>query len=85
MNISLMGKAKVIIDPNICSHCHVTNIPQDQWGCMSSETDDIPVFISAWQCVNVKCKKLFVTLHKYKNDSFFVFDRFLGPIGPKKL
>lgn len=86
---TFQGNDIVIDDPNICPHCHVTNIPQHRWNCESWDTDNIPVFLSVWQCANVKCKKLFVAIHKGKNN-IFLFDRFLnglpkGPNWPKPI
>ena len=89
MKVNTMQGSIIIKDPNICPHCHVTNIPQHLWNRQSRDTDDILVIISVWQCANVKCEKLFVALHKEK-DSHVVFNRFLnglpkGPDWPKPI
>ena len=89
MKVTTFKGTIFIDDPNICPHCHVTNIPQHLWNRQSRDTDDILVIISVWQCANEKCEKSFVALHKEK-DSHVVFNRFLnglpkGPNWPKPI
>ena len=75
-----------IENPNICPHCHVVNAPQEKWYIFSLDTDNSHTFITAWQCSNQPCSKIFLAL--YKNiESKFIFSRFLnglpkGPIWP---
>ena len=91
MKVTTFKGTIFIDDPNICPHCHVTNIPLLQWAHDSIDTDDIPVIISVWKCANVKCKKSFVAIHKDKDSNLvFKFDRFLnglpkGPDWPKPI
>jgi len=89
MRIEYLRVVYDIIEPNICPHCHITNTPHLDWQVFSKDTDDIPVYISAWTCANQLCKKVFVSQHrKVAND--FRFSRFLnglpkGPDFPKPL
>jgi len=75
--------------PNICPHCHVTNSPHILWKVMTKDTDNVLTHLSAWQCANAKCNKVFVALHKFSNNQF-QFVRFLnglpkGPDWPKPI
>lgn len=78
-----------IDDPNICPHCHVVNNPSILYGDETKDTDNVPVFISIWQCANAKCRKYFIVLHKLTNNGI-KFSRFLnglpkGPDWPKPI
>ncbi len=89
MQIEFQGTYYNISHPNICPHCHVTNIPRFLWGEISQDTDETPVYISSWICANGECNKIFIALHKKNNDQF-EFCRFLnglpkGPDWPKPI
>lgn len=90
MNIIVNGKQyNGIENPNICPHCHVVNNPSLNYGDQSKDTDNIPCYISVWQCANLRCQKLFIVLHKL-TDGEIKFIRFLnglpqGPIWPKPI
>lgn len=79
----------MLTDPNICPHCHVTNTPSNKWLIQTKDTDNIISFLSAWQCANASCQKIFIAIHK-KTESGFQFSRFLnglpkGPDWPKPI
>ena len=89
MQINFQNRTYRVEDPNVCPHCHITNTPHPKWSILTKDTDDIPTFISVWQCSNSKCNKIFVAQHKYENTTF-VFKRFLnglpkGPDWPKPI
>src|SRR5690606_36508008 len=89
MNVNYNGKHKTIKNPNICPHCHIVNNPHSQWTTITQDTDNIPTAISAWQCANDACGKIFLANYKLDNDSF-KFNRFLnglpkGPDWPKPI
>ncbi len=89
MNVNFKGKNKNIVEPNICPHCHVTNTPHHNWIIQTRDTDNIDCYLSAWQCSNVKCNKVFVAQHKLVGENF-QFTRFLnglpkGPDWPKPI
>jgi len=89
MDVNFDGQHKNIVDPNICPHCHVTNIPHLTWIVQTRDTDDVDCYTSAWHCSNAECTKVFVTLHKLSGVNF-QFTRFLnglpkGPDWPKPI
>lgn len=89
MEISFKGQPEYLEDPNICPHCHVANIPNHLWIVETNDTDDIACFLSAWQCSNARCQKVYVVQHKLSGISFD-FERFLnglpkGPDWPKPI
>lgn len=88
MHIEIQGKVRSVVNPNICPHCHVTNTPREIWKVESKDTDDTIVVISAWQCANQTCNKVFIVSHKWTDR--LEFHRFLnglpkGPDWPKPL
>ena len=84
MNINYQGQPKSIKNPNICPHCHIVNNPHSQWTVITRDTDNVPAVITAWQCANDTCGKIFLAIYKYDNNSF-KFSRFLNglPKGPE--
>lgn len=77
-------------DPNVCPHCHVTIIPNNLWIVRTTDTDDIPCYLTVWKCTNAKCNKVFVVQHKSSGIRSFDFERFLnglpkGPDWPKPI
>lgn len=89
MIVNYRDKNINIEDPNICPHCHVAIIPNKLWHTETRDTDNIVCFLSAWQCTNAKCTKVFIAQHKL-NDSNFEFTRTLngfpkGPAWPKPI
>jgi len=88
MQIVIQGTTMSIVNPNICPHCHVTNTPHEIWKIASKDTDNSIVALSAWQCANQSCKKIFIVSHKW--DGVLKFHRFLnglpkGPDWPKPI
>jgi len=77
MNIHYQGQLKSIKNPNICPHCHIVNNPHTQWNVITKDTDNVPTVITAWQCANDTCEKIFLANYKYENNSF-KFNRFLN-------
>jgi len=89
MKIPYQNALYDIKDPNICPHCHITNTPHEVWQSFSTDTDNTPVYISAWTCANKSCQKIFISQYK-KNGPEFIFTRFLnglpkGPAWPKPI
>ncbi len=89
MIIPFQGSGRTVKDPNICPHCHVTNIPYEKWKIVTKDTDNADISISTWLCANSECSKLFVVSHKWQNGQF-IFHRFLnglpkGPNWPKPI
>ncbi len=85
MRINYQHNTISIDDPNICPHCHVANDPNEKWQTLTQDTDDTPSVISAWECANNECRKIFMVLHKKKsNKNNFGFEGFLNglPKGP---
>lgn len=83
------GIRHLIQDPNICPHCHITNIPHLEWQSFSSDTDGHLVHISAWHCSNSRCNKIFVALFR-QQKGIVEFKRYLnglpkGPDWPKPI
>jgi len=90
MKTKIEGIPIEIEDPNVCPHCHVTNNPHRKWHQGSKDVDDISVIITAWECSNNQCKKLFLALYKKVGTQNFKFERFLngrpkGPDWPKPI
>lgn len=86
MKMFLNGRQYYLTKPNICSHCHVVNVPIYKWHIESLDIDDLPAIISVWECSNSECAKVFVAIYK-SDDSSLSFDRFLngmpkGPVWP---
>ena len=78
-----------IKNPNICPHCHVVNNPTWKWDMQTKDTDDIDSNISAWQCANLDCNKIFIALYQIVSQKGTLI-RFLngypkGPDWPKPI
>ncbi len=89
MIVNFNRQNKNLEDPNICPHCHVTNTPHHKWIIQTKDTDNIDCYLSAWQCSNAKCNKVFIAQHKLIGNNF-VFTRNLnglpkGPDWPKPI
>lgn len=89
MNINYNGRNTSIKNPNICPHCHIVNNPESKWTVITKDTDNIPTVVTAWQCANQSCNKIFLANYKLESDSF-KFNRFLnglpkGPTWPKPI
>lgn len=83
MEIFYNGKKYLAANPNICPHCHSRNAPDLIWSHSTKDTDEAPINISAWQCANTECSKLFLVQHYFNGQ--FEFERFLNglPKGPE--
>jgi len=64
--------------PNVCPHCHIINNVEEKWWYDSKDTDLVNCYISAWECSNDKCLKIFMALYKEKEGEWFIFTRFLN-------
>lgn len=82
MHIGIQGTITSVADPNICPHCHVTNTPREIWSVATHDTDNSIVALSAWECANQSCRKVFIVSHKW--NGVLKFHRFLNglPKGP---
>jgi len=90
MQVTYNGKKLELEDPNICPHCHKINNPHHRWHSSSNDTDNKPVFITAWQCSNNECNKIFLVLYEKTGTQKFESKRFLngrpkGPDWPKPI
>ena len=90
MQAKYNGKKIDLEDPNICPHCHEINNPHRRWHTLSQDHDDKTVFLTAWQCSNNNCKKIFLALYEKTGTEIFEFSRFLngrpkGPDWPKPI
>lgn len=90
MKTKFEGRPIELEDPNICSHCHEINNPHSRWQVFTEDSDNSNVYITAWQCSNNQCKRIFLVQYKMKSDKDFVFDRYLngqpkGPDWPKPI
>ncbi len=89
MDFSYQGQSKRLQNPNVCPHCHIVNSPHEEWHVVTKDTDNTPTVITAWQCSNDQCKKIFVANYKL-DGQHFMFSRFLnglpkGPDWPKPI
>lgn len=75
--------------PNVCPHCHVTNVPQSLWQETSQDIEDRIVVLSSWGCSNDSCARVYITSHLYELG-LLRFQRYLngnlkGPDWPKPI
>ena len=89
MNIAYKNGSKLIIDPNVCPHCHITIKPTYIGNMLSLDTDGVECCITSWSCTNSNCLKIFIALYKL-GDGGFEFSRYLnglpkGPDWPKPI
>ena len=90
MQVKYNGEKIDLKDPNNCPHCHEINNPHRRWHTLTQDREDDIVFLTAWQCSNNGCKKIFLALYKKTSTEKFEFERFLngrpkGPAWPKPI
>lgn len=83
MNIAFYGQNKTIREPNICPHCHIVQAPRIAWQQQSTDSDSVRNLLTAWQCSNDSCSRIFVAVYKIDGQEL-KFNRFLNglPKGP---
>lgn len=89
MDVKIGNSTFKLRDPNICPHCHLTNVPAHIYGVPTKGEEDKEQVISIWRCANRECYKHFGVLHEYEPKGW-VLKRFLtglpkGPIWPKPI
>lgn len=83
MIINFYGNNKTLREPNICPHCHIVQAPRNAWTQQSTDTDNVRNLLTAWQCSNDSCSKVFIAVYKIEGHEL-KFNRFLNglPKGP---
>lgn len=90
MKAKYQGKQIKLNDPNLCPHCHEINNPHHRWHTLTKDVDNKTVFVTAWQCSNNDCQKIFLVLFEKTGTQKFESRRFLngrpkGPDWPKPI
>lgn len=83
MRLSIDGNHAIVVEPNICPHCHVRNRPEYKTVYITVDDQGARLIITVWLCGNDECGKLIIAGHTRVGNDFPV-NRFLNgyPKGP---